>query len=406
MTVDFNGWYRLVAGMMMIGFAACSPSIGQNGCDGSGTCANAVGSKEPINEANNPDIFNPELERHFSKLPTKGEAKRIPWAGSYWPTAEDSINVRWAGSSTMSPTAKYAKAFGVEGLEDTISGGYGIDSQSYNQACKQDSECNETAGEICAIRVGKDAGYCIPTWFGQCHAWTPAAILEPEPIKPVTVNGVTFEVNDIKALMTFVYNNVESRFLSSRCDIDSSSSDMSFDALGRPTSSECRDSNAGTFHIITANYLGIKGLSFVEDRTFDAQVWNQPMRGYQVEQSNNITAQEANEKLGVGSRTEYTLNPAAKKFVYVVTTALYISESAAQTNGNLSSRIDRYTRKDQYTYILELSADDEIIGGEWVGSSMKNHPDFLWLPIQQNGDEVSGISYSKVKDLLNQSVAP
>jgi len=55
--------------------------------------------------------------------------------------------------------------------------------------------------------------------------------------------------------------------------------------------------------------------------------------------------------------------------------------------------------------ILELNGKAEIIGGEWAGGSHYDHPDFLWLPIRQNAESISGVSYEKVKDLLNRSVA-
>ena len=39
----------------------------------------------------------------------------------------------------------------------------------------------------------------IQGWWGTCHAWTPASQLVPEPQHAVTLNGVKFEVGDIKA---------------------------------------------------------------------------------------------------------------------------------------------------------------------------------------------------------------
>ena len=60
--------------------------------------------------------------------------------------------------------------------------------------------------------------------------------------------------------------------------------EVEYDEYGRPTGSdtECRDTNPGTFHVIISNYLGLEKQSFVEDRTFDDEVWNQPMRAYRV----------------------------------------------------------------------------------------------------------------------------
>ena len=65
-----------------------------------------------------PTLFAADLEYHLEDLPLEGEAEDIPWAGSYWPVYRDTINHRWAGSSSMSPAAKYGEAFGVEKVED------------------------------------------------------------------------------------------------------------------------------------------------------------------------------------------------------------------------------------------------------------------------------------------------
>ena len=32
-------------------------------------------------------------------------------------------------------------------------------------------------------------------------------------------------------------------------------------------------------------------------------------------------------------------------------------------------------------FVLELDADDRIVGGEWVGGSKSRHPDFIWVPL-------------------------
>ena len=247
-----------------------------------------------------PTLFAADLEYHLEDLPLEGEAEDIPWAGSYWPVYRDTINHRWAGSSSMSPAAKYGEAFGVEKVEDLVSMHHGIDSASWRPSCTSNSDCETGEGQ-CAIREGEESGYCIPTWWGICHAWAPVAMMEPEPIYPVTRNGVTFEVNDLKALLTLAYNSTGSRFVSLRCNEDDSADEIEYDAYDRPTGSdeECRDTNPGTYHVLLANYLGLNGESFVEDRTFDAEVWNQPIRGYRITRQEEVTVAQAHELLGV-----------------------------------------------------------------------------------------------------------
>ena len=259
-----------------------------------------VASPEVWSSEDDAAIFGTPLERKLAALPTAGEASTIPWAGNYWPTYEDNINHRWAGPSTDSPAKKYEKAFGGTNVEDAVSRNHGIDSQN-GKACTKTSECDASLGEACAFRTGATTGKCIATWFGICHAWSPAAILLPEPKHEVVKNGVTFKVQDIKALASLVHNRTTSKFVSLRCNLNESAGQIKYDASGRPVTAqrECKDTNAGTYHLLLANYLGKLKKSFVEDRTFDSEVWNQPLRGYKVLSTTAVTAGEANALLGV-----------------------------------------------------------------------------------------------------------
>lgn len=255
----------------------------------------------PWGPSDDPDIFSSDLKYRLDELPREGEAASIPWASSYWPTYEDSINFKWDGASSRSPAAKYGEAFGVEGVEDAVSRFRGIDSHASGTACTEDSQCKSELAEKCAKRDGHDEGRCVPTWFGICHAWAPASILVPEPKHPVTVNGVEFKVNDIKALVTLVHDNVVNKFASLRCNDNDGADGIEYDEYGRPKSGHCIDTNPGTFHLLVTNYLGLKRQSFVYDRQYDYQVWNQPIRGFQVTTMREVNAEEANALVGVTS---------------------------------------------------------------------------------------------------------
>jgi hypothetical protein len=472
------------------------------------------GKAEAWGAADSPALFSASLEYRWDQLPRTGEAQNIPWAASYWPVYEDSINYKWDGANSTSASAKYGEAFGVTGVEDNVSKYHGIDGQSTRTSCTSDAQCNDALGEGCAIRPGAASGRCIPTWWGICHAWAPAAIITAEPKVPVTHNGVTFKVNDIKALTTLVHDRTENRFVSLRCDDLDSAQEISFDKYGRPTGGDanCRDTNPGTFHVLMTNYLGKQREAFVYDRTFDGEVWNQPLRGYRITRHDEVTAQKANELIGVtaegGTTTEktgtvtaqawsvvgafdvtpgqkvtvtmtgsgdpdlyarfgsapttgaydcrpydsgaaeacdltvpagasklhvgvygyaaatyavkvvsggqipttYAFNSNAAKLFYVHMDVDYISEASSETDGNLASKIDQYTHKDSYDYVLEVDAAGKVIGGEWTGNSKRKHPDFVWLPVRASGASVAGgkITYANVKMLLDKSqgVAP
>ena len=143
------------------------------------------------------------------------------------------------------------------------------------------------------------------------------------------------------------------------------------------------------------NYLGLNKTSFAEDRTFNYEVWNQPIVAYEVTNQEEITLSEANELLQVkpatesdvdedgtevdgdeaGQSEEYSFNEDAAFFYKVAARVTYITESKASVTPAASKDFER---NDYYTYILELDADRKGIVVEWYGASRKKHPDFLW----------------------------
>ena len=495
-------------GMSLVG--ACVTDETEDKPDQSDVKGGPDGKSEGWGASDNPALFNANLDYDAATLPRQGEAQNIPWAGNYWPVYEDSINKKWGAGDPAS--TKYGRAFNVTGVEDAVSRYHGVDAQSSRTACTTDSECNSSIGESCAIRTGQTSGRCIPTWWGICHAWAPAAILLPEPKKAVTYNGVEFKIQDIKALLTLVHDRTENKFVSLRCDSLDSANEIAFDKYGRPTgpNANCRDTNPGTFHVLMTNYLGKQKASFVYDRTWDSEVWNQPLRGYRITQQDEISAVEANKLIGVtvegGTTTErtgdvaggawtqlgslpvtagtqltvamtgtgdpdmfvqfgaeptassyacrpyetgaaetcnltvpagatqvfvgvngygstastftikvtsggavpttYVFNDKAVKLYRIHMDVDYISESAAGTDGNLGASINTYTHQDRYDYILEVDGAGKIIGGEWIGTSKKKHPDFVWLPIRAGSTTVAGgkISYANVKMIYDLSM--
>lgn len=228
----------------------------------------------------NPSIFNSTLVYKYSALPDVGEVTNIPWAASYWPVYEDSINYKWDGSSSESAPKKFERAFGLTGVEDAVSKFHGIDSQSSRKECKETTECSDLKdGSQCAKRPGAEKGRCIPTWWGICHGWAPYAFSEPDATKSVVKNGVTFHPGDLYGLMSLMYSRGLTTYrLSERCN----TKDPKLGNDGRIAASECRDMNAGAWHVLVANKLGLQKSSFVYDRTYDLEVWNQPVRGFAI----------------------------------------------------------------------------------------------------------------------------
>jgi hypothetical protein len=396
--------YRIGAGLLALW-------VGLLACDGTLVGGAALEQDDQRNPfvrwapEDNPGLLDGNLSYKLSSLPSSGSVDQVPWPGSYWPAYLDSINHRWAGAGTESAAAKYGRAFGVSGVEKQVSSGFGIGMCSSCRTCFSHSQCKSKV-EACARRPGETLGRCIPTWWGVCHAWAPAAILEPEPAGPVTTGGVTFNVNDIKALITLAYNKTDYKFVSLRCNENASKGEVRYDAYGRPTGDdvECRDTNPGTFHVVLANYVGIRRESFVEDRVFDYEVWNQPVLSYKVLEEQPVSAAEANKLVGASGST-YKFNTDAKSFHRMKVQVVWVkeAEAAPATDRALVPQVTKYSGVDTYSYVLELDGQGKIIGGEWLGTSKKDHPDFLWVPRAVGEQQVAGVRYADVKKLVDKS---
>ena len=429
--------------------AACGETTDEAGAKPESDGKNPDLKADQWNAANNPTQFHIEFEHKYSEIKqyTSGRAEQLPWPSDYWSYYEDSINVRYKGISTtdwdkLSPSEKYDMAFNNwEPPENFLElmplqlpvdcgvpeGAEGDDA--YPQVLDTHDDYYKALGPAATwqhknkgnwkARNGKDddgdgfTDECtgaddgddhsdydgIETWWGLCHAWVPAAILAAEPQHDVTINGVTFTVSDIKALLIAMYDRSSAHMLGGRCN----DFEIERDDQGRPISEVCRDTNAGSFHVVITNMLGKMKRAFAEDRTIGYQVWNQPILGYETRKEQELTEEEVMTKLGHdGEKFHDVFNsPEAVKWVYFEMDVDYLSESSATEDGPLIHNIGHYTHTDHYKYIVEIDADDMIVGGEWV--SYNTIPDFLWLPIRAYGGNPN-MSMAKVEHLLELSI--
>ena len=411
----------------LLALAGCAA---ETGAGGSGECRSSLpgdadcaptggdGKSDAWDSANDPVRLSQSLSYRISELPMSGRAGQTTWAASYWPTLQGSTNYRWQGESTLSPLEKYDSAF------NDWTPAAGEFTSSVPEDCGPDAperygayrDWLGPAARWQSGAQGRDVMYngrdddddmkvdeCdfddhdgIQSWWGLCHAWAPAAILEPEPLHAVEMNGQRFEVSDIKALILTVYDGTDSLFLGGRCN----AREFEHDDNHRITMDECRDVNAGAWHVVVSNFLGLNQRAFVEDRTAGFEVWNQPVVGYNVTQLNEVTAEQALSILGVmGDR--YPFNDEAKHFYEVQMTTDYLVEGHQSTE---PLGEEGYIRHDNYHYILEVDADGKIIGGEWAGSSRDSHPDFLWVPLRARAGRANpNVDFETVRNLIRLS---
>lgn len=305
------------------------------------------------------NLWNKNFTARLPDLPTSGSVptEKIPYSGYWYPRREHGTNYRPA-SGGLSPLGKYDRSFNAGQSK-------AADWEEKNHTAAANSE--EAA------------------WAGHCNGFSAAAQRHMRPKKSVVKNGVTFEIQDIKALLAEIHMSAKYLFLGGRrCE-----NDQRIPLPGErpdPTKiNECQDINPGTFHAAVANWIGIAKHTVIFDDRVSSQVWNYPMYAYQSTVT-AMTLQDALKEITGSRNGSYRFNPTAVKFSFIDMTVTF-ADAAEETSGTTIAKTQRYT------YILELNDKDEIIGGEWVRGSVSDHPDFLWVafePVLANGSSAFG----------------
>jgi hypothetical protein len=403
---------------------------------GDADCADptAGGKADGWNGENDPRYFANNLQYKLSSLPKRGKLttpvwkSRFPgamtqtpvaWADTYWPSGQGSHNNRWQGASEKSPLEKYDQAFNnAQGCATQPTAFYGRESKAPWDAYYQcagpaakwqmtefhgisemhDGKDNNSDGVIDDYGPDRAKGVDgIQGWWGTCHAWAPASLHSPEPQKAVTINGVTFDVADIKALTQNIYDDTDAVMLGGRCNNEEITHDVTGSA-----NDECSDVNPGSLHVIVTNFLGLRQAPLVEDRTANYEVWNQGILGYEVTQQREVSRTAANACVGQTTNpTKWSYNPDAKKLYEVRMTVTYLSESGAEAEpvGWANN-----TSTDDYHYILELNSAGKVIGGRYCTDNTNSHIDFLWSPTGGFRPSNPFVDKTKVLDLIKKSV--
>jgi hypothetical protein len=298
-------------------------------------------------------IFKKDYELHFAQLPTSGGSDRIPYAGSWFPQSQGGTSRDLGNGNVL---LKYDKAF------------HGGDNKAvkWEQDHHTVSASDESSG-----------------WAGHCNGFSAAATRHEEPQKSVKRGDVEFFPKDIKALLAEVHMAAKFYFLGgNRCAANQNA------ALPSPSGREdtldmgdCDDVNPGTFHTAVTNWLGIQKYPIIMDVSPKEQVWNYPHFRFKVEKSAAVDAAKAMTEITGTAESTYRFNPAAVQWMSVTTKVEY---AKAFKNEYLQSELKPEDKSSSatYTYILELDKEGRIIGGEWTGTSIQSHPDFVWVAFE------------------------
>lgn len=329
--------------------------------------------EEAWNNINDPMHFSSSYERKFANLPTSGSLAKKPWSDTYWPSYQGGIAARWRVQNSNNFSYKPYSLAELKTLNpESIA--------RLSPAEKYDI----LQGKFDYPTVQKERARTGPNfadWEGLCHGWAPAAMLynEPQPVTLTSPDGIQISMgsSDIKALLTYYHGEISSAataFLGSRCNVN-------LDRYpGSANSPECRDTNAGAFHIVLTNQIGRWKRSFLIDITRDAEVWNQPIYSY------HMTVDPSPRQPSLGAA------PGTVKEIVVQADVSYSVETTAQPYAH-GATLDHQI----YRYRLEIDAAGNIIGGEWLTS---NRPDFLW---QQEKPQYAGY-YANIEKIYETSV--
>lgn len=341
-------------------------------------------TKEHWDRANDPFRMLPaNYVFDLNSLPLEGKLSKEPWADSYWPSKKGGTANRWmegvSGHDVAPVSLDSAKTMSAPELA------------VLSPAEKFDIFVGDGSMSLFNSELERTHPSDEP-WFGICHGWAAASLAFAEP-KAVVVKGpsgieIPFASSDVKALLSLhsaEYAQVNTQFLASRCNVDLSKNPE----LAR--SPECRDTNAGAFHLVIANRIGRAGEGFAADVARGLEVWNQPISGYKTK----ILGESRGGSPGADARTF--------KEVVVETTIYYGAEIYPRwesAGSNMASKT--------YKYRLEINRRGLIVGGEWL---TEERPDFMWANSTpqfvdtRSNEGVRPIRWSALQKIYDASIA-
>lgn len=372
-------------------------------------------SEEPGNIIHRGPLYLRNLLELDTMAGTKAKLsdKEMPWSGHYWPFNLGMLGHRYASSFRGSQWADFYYEFmearpassvinqGTEAIArlspaekyDLLVGGrkttWPLTKYAWSASQKVIEEIE-----------GRPTG-----WEGLCHGWAGASIYTPRAEKKIVVQSsdglsITFWPQDIKALATLFWSgNFNKIFLGNRCEETIPEKNRQ----GRIVNAACNDLNAGAWHLVALNELGVgdttgKKHSFVVDIEYRAEVWNQPAVGYDLRYFNPQTnvysptlKKEQIIPVGTWSKDPFVSYhaPGTHYVVGVRMDLSYAVASPPMPQEKDSATDDRKSVK-SFVYYLELDADYNIVGGEWM---WPDHPDFLWSISDVELQNINSIEY-------------
>lgn len=303
---------------------------------------------EGWDSVSDPQIMSYFFTKDFSKLPLSGTVSPSDkyWSGDYWALKKGNINFRWfarnkVGFNLVSPTKESARKMTIPELAElSPAEKYDLFIGRYDYPLRNEvSRIADPGAEI---------------WEGICHGWSPAAMNHNEPRPKLLKNPdgieIPFGSSDIKALISYYYAYnyaaTDTHQMGRRCFKDAT-------RFNQPSDRDCNeDLNAGAFHLVLANRIGMDGKGFIADLQRFKEVWNHPITSYRSQ---------------VLSRSS--------SVVKIRTTISYVDENGFDWQ-TVKDTPKQEFKTAVYDYNVELDGSGNVTGGTWIS---KARPDFLWL---------------------------
>ncbi len=284
----------------------------------------------------------------IDQLPQTGEAKDPLWSDYYWASHKGGVAYRW-----MTDTDGFRYS-----LNDLASLRQLSDRElsQLSPAEKYDLYRGDLSYSL-VMSERRRTSPSEPRWTGLCDGWAAATLHFKEP-KPVNLRSslgfdIPFGAADVKALLALGQRNAAGAnvaILGRRC-----SNGGTYSWHGER---ECRDVNAGSFHIALTNMLGVRREGLIFDAGRNGEIWNYPIASYSVRSLGEVPLYR--------HAAEGTV-----RILSVETTIQYVGGS--DPSWNATGRGE--TTEMSLRYTVELDSQNNIIGGEW-NQSWK--PDFIW----------------------------
>ncbi len=420
------------------------------------------GQRVAIDGANRPVALHPELigsQLTYDPEIWRGSTDWPVFPSHWWPMSKNGTAWRWQPGANpdyndrsdrerLSPLEKYDLLAHPDQLKKVAA----VEHCQYNDYVENGSNCVKVSRPALTVagpatrweleNQGTYQAYEPEGWWGHCNGWASYVTAEPlgYPKRDVSVrfaankivecaageDCVLFKMADLEALMAELYFSDTATFSGRRCN--QKPEDIEVDEFGRPLDPACQDLNAGTMHVALTGLLGrgatnlvtgeLGRPAFVVDDSFDFQVWNFPLVGFEIVSASEVTESEAM-NLVSGDEGTYQFNPKATRFIRIH--ASYTLQNAGVSPAQLLLPADQRQGSrspGELHYVLELDDASTILGGEWIegnvgpsSNSKRSHPDFAWMAVdpigygedpddRNGGDDNPFVSYDLVRQIL------